>query len=210
MCLQDKRPGGPPEICSARQKREHNCGHERIRSHWILTKLNDSNTSHRGLQMENKKAATSTGLVLRTGELSGMGSGRGAGGGLEDRVCSLIGWKQALPLGVFQNGIVAEVVLVRSLNAEGPLSSHASHRLAHVERAHVLNLGQTDVQRTEGTWQFKKKKKNSFIKKKYIQKTEKVVLRGNNGKKEEESRNEENSVVLLFTLPWNSLKQVLN
>lgn len=57
----------------------------------------------------------------------------GAGGGT-----SLIGREQVLPLGVLQNGVVAEVVLVRGLNAEGPLRSHAAHRLADVERAHVL------------------------------------------------------------------------
>lgn len=45
---------------------------------------------------------------------------------------SLIGWKQALSLGMLQNGIVAEVVLVWGLNAEGSLCSHASHRLAHI------------------------------------------------------------------------------
>lgn len=52
---------------------------------------------------------------------------------------------------MLQDGVVAEVVLVRSLDAEGPLSSHASHRLAHVERPDVLDLGQTDVQRTKGS-----------------------------------------------------------
>ena len=56
-------------------------------------------------------------------------------------------------MGVLQNGIVAEVVLVRSLNAEGPLRPHAPHRLTHVKRADVLQLGQTDVQGTEGTCQ---------------------------------------------------------
>lgn len=45
---------------------------------------------------------------------------------------SLVGWEQALPLGVLQNGIVAKVVLVRRLNAEGPLCSHAPHCLEHI------------------------------------------------------------------------------
>lgn len=45
---------------------------------------------------------------------------------------SLIGWEQTLPLGVLQNGIVAEVVLVWCLDTEGPLCSHASHCLAYV------------------------------------------------------------------------------
>lgn len=45
---------------------------------------------------------------------------------------SLIGWEQALPLGMLQNGVVAEVVLVRGLNAEGSLCSHAAHCLAYI------------------------------------------------------------------------------
>lgn len=53
-------------------------------------------------------------------------------------------------MGVLQDGVVAEVVLVRGLDAEGPLRSHAPHRLAHVQGAHVLQLGQTDVQSAEG------------------------------------------------------------
>lgn len=58
--------------------------------------------------------------------------------GLMDRLgsqgrSSLIGWEQALSLGVLQNGIVAEVVLIRGLNAEGPLCSHAPHRLTHIK-----------------------------------------------------------------------------
>lgn len=93
--------------------------------------------------MEDNKGATSTREVLRAGELS-EGEGRWPRS-------SLIGWKQTLSLGVLQDGIVAEVVLVRGLDAEGPLSSHASHRLAHIERSHVLDLGQTDVQRTKGS-----------------------------------------------------------
>lgn len=63
----------------------------------------------------------------------------------------LIRREQALSLGVFQYSIVAEVVLLRRLNAEGPLRSHATHCLKHVEGAHVLELGQTDVQGAEGT-----------------------------------------------------------
>lgn len=93
--------------------------------------------------MEENKGTTSTGEVLWAGERSEVG-GQWPGS-------SLIGWKQALPLGVLQDGVVAEVVLVRGLDAEGPLSSHAPHRLAHVERPHVLDLGQTDVQRTKGS-----------------------------------------------------------
>ena len=65
---------------------------------------------------------------------------------------SLIGRQQALPLGVFQDGVVAEEVLVWGLDAEGPLAPHAAHRLPHVERADVLQLGQADVQGTERTW----------------------------------------------------------
>lgn len=76
---------------------------------------------------------------------------------------SLIGREQALPLGVLQNSVVAKVVLVRSLDTEGPLRSHASHRLAHVQRAHVLELRQTDVQGTEGTWKKKKIKSNNAV-----------------------------------------------
>lgn len=77
---------------------------------------------------------------------AGTGLVRGSWGGRG----SLIGWEQALPLGVLQDGVVAEVVLVRGLDAEGPLRSHAPHCLAHVQGAHVLQLGQTDVQRAEG------------------------------------------------------------
>lgn len=109
-----------------------------------MAKLSNSSTSPQpALQTEENKGATSTGEVLWAGELS-EGEGRWPGS-------SLIGWKQALPLGVLQDGVVAEVVLVRGLDAEGPLSSHASHRLAHVECPHVLDLGQTDVQRTKGS-----------------------------------------------------------
>lgn len=52
---------------------------------------------------------------------------------------------------MLQDGVVAEVVLVWSLDAEGPLGSHASHSLAHVERPHVLDLGETDVERTKSS-----------------------------------------------------------
>lgn len=62
---------------------------------------------------------------------------------------SLVGREQALPLSVLQNGVVAEVVLVRGLNAEGPLRSHAPHRLEDAEQADVLQLGQADVQGAE-------------------------------------------------------------
>lgn len=54
-------------------------------------------------------------------------------------------------MGVLQYGVVAEVVLVRGLDAEGSLCPHAPHRLANIQRAHVLELRQTDVQGTEGT-----------------------------------------------------------
>lgn len=57
---------------------------------------------------------------------------------------------------MFQYSIVAEVVLLRGLNAEGPLRSHATHRLKYVEGANILELRQTDVQGTEGTWQQKR------------------------------------------------------
>lgn len=52
----------------------------------------------------------------------------------------LIRRQQALSLGMFQYSIVAEVVLLRGLNAEGPLRSHATHRLKYVEGADVLEL----------------------------------------------------------------------
>lgn len=134
-----------------------------------MEKLNDSSTSTSTCSANAvNKGATSTGEVLRAGELSER----------EERWpgSSLIGWKQALPLGMLKDGVVAEVVLVWGLDAEGPLSSHASHRLAHVERPHVLDLGQTDVQRTKGSYtgeellkrrDWKKKKdqemKNNFL-----------------------------------------------
>lgn len=52
----------------------------------------------------------------------------------------LIRWQQALSLGMFQYSVVAEVVLLRGLNAEGPLRSHATHRLKYVEGADILEL----------------------------------------------------------------------
>lgn len=90
---------------------------------------------------------------------------------------------------MLQDGIVAEVVLVRGLDAESPLSSHASHRLAHVERPHILDLGQTDVQRTEGSCTGVKartvsgelkKKKNSKMKSSFLETLNSAGLGGFN------------------------------
>lgn len=53
---------------------------------------------------------------------------------------------------MLQDGVVAEVVLVGGLDREGPLCSHPPHCLTHIECPHVLQLGQTNVQGTEGTW----------------------------------------------------------
>ncbi len=66
--------------------------------------------------------------------------------------CSLIGWKQALSLGMLENGGVAEIVLLGCLDAEGTLRSHPSNRLANVKRPDILQLGQTDIQRTKSTY----------------------------------------------------------
>lgn len=69
-----------------------------------------------------------------------------------DRPClSLIGGGLSGTLGVLQDGSVAEIILFRGLDAEGTLRSHAPHRLAHVQRPDVLQLGQTDVQCTKCT-----------------------------------------------------------
>lgn len=63
-----------------------------------------------------------------------------------------VGEQEALALGVLQDGSVAEVILLGGLDAEGSLAPHAQHRLVDVQRAHVLQLRQADVQRAEGTW----------------------------------------------------------
>ena len=100
------------------------------------------------LPKRKKKKKRSTDCInLSRWMLGNRGIGWGVG-----RRGSLIGRQQALPLGVFQDGVVAEEVLVWGLDAEGPLAPHAAHRLPHVERADVLQLGQADVQGTERTW----------------------------------------------------------
>lgn len=55
-------------------------------------------------------------------------------------------------LAVLKEGRVAEIILFGRLDAEGTLSSHAPHRLAHVQRPHVLQLRQTDVQSAKRTY----------------------------------------------------------
>lgn len=64
----------------------------------------------------------------------------------------------SVTLGMLKDGSVAEIILFRCLDAEGALHSHAPHRLAHVQRPHVLQLGQTDVQSTKRTFKTKRKK----------------------------------------------------
>lgn len=63
----------------------------------------------------------------------------------------LAGRQQAAALGVLQHCAVAEVILLRGLDAEGALRPHALHRLLDVQRAHVLQLRQADVQSAQGT-----------------------------------------------------------
>lgn len=64
---------------------------------------------------------------------------------------SLIRGGLSVTLGVLQDGSVAEIILFGCLDAEGSLRSHAPHRLAHVQRPDVLQLGQTDVQGAKRT-----------------------------------------------------------
>lgn len=52
----------------------------------------------------------------------------------------------AFPLCELQDGLVAEVVLLGRLDAEGPLRPHARHRLEHIKGAELLQLCQADVQ----------------------------------------------------------------
>lgn len=42
------------------------------------------------------------------------------------------GGHHALPLCKLQDCLVAEIVLLRGLDAEGPLGPHAGHRLEHI------------------------------------------------------------------------------
>ena len=53
---------------------------------------------------------------------------------------------------MLQNGVVAEEVLVWSLDTEGSLCPHETDSLPHIQSAQVLQLGQTNVQGTECTW----------------------------------------------------------
>lgn len=64
---------------------------------------------------------------------------------------AVVGEQEALALGMLEDGGVTEIILLGGLDAEGALGPHAQHRLVDVQRAHVLQLGQADVQRTEGT-----------------------------------------------------------
>lgn len=64
---------------------------------------------------------------------------------------AVVGEQQPLTLGMLEDGGVAEVILLRGLDAEGALGPHAQHSLVDVQSAHVLQLGQADIQRTEGT-----------------------------------------------------------
>lgn len=57
-----------------------------------------------------------------------------------------------MPLGIFDDCCVAEVILVPGLDAESPLRAHPPHRLADIYRADVLQPGQADVQRAECAW----------------------------------------------------------
>lgn len=59
---------------------------------------------------------------------------------------AVAGGQHALPLCKLQDRLVAEVVLLGGLDAEGPLGPHAGHRLEHIESAELLQLGQADVQ----------------------------------------------------------------
>lgn len=52
---------------------------------------------------------------------------------------------------MLEDGGVTEIILLGGLDAEGALGPHAQHCLVDVQRAHVLQLGQADVQCTEGT-----------------------------------------------------------
>lgn len=56
------------------------------------------------------------------------------------------GGYHALPLCKLQDCLVAKIVLLRGLDAEGPLGPHAGHRLEHIKGAKFLQLCQADVQ----------------------------------------------------------------
>ena len=56
------------------------------------------------------------------------------------------GGHHALPLCKLQDCLVAEIVLLRGLDAEGPLGPHAGHCLEHIKGAKLLQLCQADVQ----------------------------------------------------------------
>lgn len=56
------------------------------------------------------------------------------------------GRHHALPLCELQDCLVAKIVLLRGLDAEGPLGPHAGHSLEHIKGAKLLQLRQADVQ----------------------------------------------------------------
>lgn len=70
---------------------------------------------------------------------------------MSQRALLVAGEQQAFALGVLEDGGVTEVILLGGLDAEGTLGPHAQHRLVDVQRPHVLQLRQADVQRAEGT-----------------------------------------------------------
>lgn len=56
------------------------------------------------------------------------------------------GWHHALPFCELQDCLVAKVVLLRGLDAEGPLGPHAGYCLEHIKGTKLLQLCQADVQ----------------------------------------------------------------
>ena len=58
----------------------------------------------------------------------------------------MAGGHHALPFCKLQDCLVAEIVLLRGLDAEGPLGPHTGHCLEHVKGAKLLQLCQADVQ----------------------------------------------------------------
>lgn len=82
--------------------------------------------------------------VVKEGRLAG---GRPVGQSLT--LCgqeAVAGRHHALPLCELQDRLIAEVVLLGGLDAEGPLGPHAGYCLEHIKGAELLQLGQADVQ----------------------------------------------------------------
>lgn len=51
-----------------------------------------------------------------------------------------MGGQQVFSLSMLNDSQIAEVILLRSLDAERALGPHPHHRLKHIQRAHILQL----------------------------------------------------------------------